>query len=407
MNKTKILKVIGVFLCTVGSVFIGYVAWHLIYSASSLTCLESKPEDTFDFGKALAINDSYIAVGDPKANRVAIYSYDQAEKKWSRTREIYPPKNSIIDRVGSGFGNSLIFHQNQLVIGAYSDYISSNFDEDTENKYISRGFIYSLQLDQDNQNALRRINLPEEINPTGDAINVFGDRIALETTVGKDYGKKPDKVLIVNPTTLKVESIIEPPILPTRRGNFGNSIAGNSKSLVISAPDIPTKGKVYLVDEQGEIETISMSEIFSTKEKGGFASPLALNDEFMAMNFSGWRTSIFKRFSNGWREIYSVDLFGSLSTNKSQLLISTGRYLFDGGLLKRWPNHLLIDVQRDKAFTQSTIRWHWWYYGGSAVAQGVIDSKHLLLSRRGKVVLLKKNYIPRDYVINRSFCKEK
>ena len=36
-----------------------------------------------NFGKALAIDDSYIAVGDPKANRVAIYSYDKAKDKRS------------------------------------------------------------------------------------------------------------------------------------------------------------------------------------------------------------------------------------------------------------------------------------------------------------------------------------
>lgn len=409
MNKTKILKVIGVFLCTVGSVFVGYVAWHLIYSASSLTCLESKPEDTFDFGKALAINDSYVAVGDPKANRVAIYSYDKAKKKWSRTREIYPPKNSIIDRVGYGFGSSLVLNQNQLIIGAYSNSVPNNFDQNTENKYISRGFVYSLQLDKNNQNVLKKINLPEVINPTGYAVNVFDNKIALETTLGRDYGKKPDKVLIVNPTTLEVESIIEPPILPTRRGNFGNSIAGNSKSLVIDAPDIPTLGGVYLVDRQGEIKTISMSEILSADETRKFGAPIAVGDDFLAIDSGGWDAllSIFRQSSNGWKEIYSVNLWGSVSADKSQLLVSAGRYPFDGSMISRASNHLLIDVRENKAFTKSTIRWHWWYYGGSAVAQGVIDSKHLLLSRRGKAVLLKKNFLPNYYVIDRSFCKEK
>ena len=100
MIQAKLLKLIGKLLCAVALVSFGYVAWHLIYSASSVTCLESKPGDTFSFGKALAINDNYIAVGDPKANRVAIYSYDEFKDKWSRTREIYPPSNSIIDRDG-------------------------------------------------------------------------------------------------------------------------------------------------------------------------------------------------------------------------------------------------------------------------------------------------------------------
>ena len=405
----KIFKVLGVFICVVCLVIGSKVLWSLIYSASSVTCLETKPEDTYAFGKALAINDNYIAVGDPQANRVAIYSHDQLNGKWSRPREIYPPKNSIIDRVGSGFGSSLVFTQNQLIIGAFSNLVPSNFDEDIKREYSYRGFVYSLQLDKDNRNALREINLPEGINPTGYVVKVFDHKIALETTVGKDYDKKPDKVLIVDPATLKVETIIKPPILPSRRGNFGNGVAGNSKSLVISAPDIPTKGGVYLINKQGELKTISISEISSIEENRKFGSPIALGDDFLAIYSGGWDAllSIFRQFSNGWREVYSVNLLGSLSTDKSQLLVSTARYPFDGSMISRAANHLLIEVNKNKAFTKSTIRWHWWFYGGSAEAQGVINSKYLLLSRRGKVVLLKKNFLPGYYVINRSFCKEK
>ncbi|NJL53517.1 MAG: hypothetical protein HC930_17545 [Hydrococcus sp. SU_1_0] len=82
---------------------------------------------------------------------------------------------------------------------------------------------------------------------------MFDNKIALETTVGKDYRKKPDKVLIVDPTTLKVKSIIELPIPSTNRG-YSQTIAGNSKSLVISAPNLPTKGGVYSVNKQGELK---------------------------------------------------------------------------------------------------------------------------------------------------------
>ncbi|GAB4531395.1 MAG: hypothetical protein Tsb0014_14880 [Pleurocapsa sp.] len=405
----KIFKILGLFLCVIFLIVLGKIVQNLVYSAFSVTCLESKPEDSYNFGQALAINDNYIAVGDPEANRVVIYSYDESQDKWSRTREIYPPKNSVIDQVGSGFGNHLVFNQNQLIIGAFSNYVPSSFDRDTKNKYISRGFVYSLQLDQDNQNVLREINLPEQINPTGYAVNVFDNKIALGTTSRREYGKKPNKIFILNPATLKVESIIEPPILLSKKGNFGNGIAGNSHSLVISAPDIPTKGGVYLVNKQGEIKTISMSEISSIEKNRKFGSPIALGDDFLAIYSGGWDAllSIFKRSSNGWEEIYSVSLLGSLSTDKSQLLVSTARYPFDGGMIHRSPNHLLIEVGKNRGFTKSTIRWHWWYYGGSAVAQGAINSKYLLLSRRGKVVLLKKKFLPNYYVIDRSFCKEK
>lgn len=406
----KKIKIVGVFLCIVSLPFLALFAWYLIYSATSVTCLESKPEDTYNFGQALAINDNYIAVGDPKANRVAIYSYDEAKDKWSRTREVYPPKNSIIDRVGSGFGSSLVFSQNQLIIGAFSDYIPINLDEDPGENYISRGFVYFLQLDKEDRDALRRINLPEGINPTGYAVKVFDNKIALQTTVEKDNSNKPDNVLIVDPTTLKVESIIEPPMLLSKQGNFGNGIAGNSQSLVISAPDIPTKGGFYLVDKQGEIKTISTLKTSSIDNKNRkFRSPIALGDDFLAIYSGGWDAllSMFKQSSKGWEEIHSVYFLGSLSAYESQLLVSAARYPFDSGILHRSPNHLLIDMRGDRALTKSTIHWHWWYYGSPPVARGVIDSKYLLLSRRGKVVLLKKNFLPNYYVINRSFCKEK
>ena len=168
----KVFKIVKIFLCVIGLIVIGKISWYLIYSATSVTCLETKSEDTFDFGKALAINDEYIAVGDPKANLVAIYSYDKSKNKWSRTREIYPPKNSLIDQVGYGFGNSLVFNQNQLIIGAYSQPKRSTFDDDVESKEYKlsqqyHGAVYSLLLDKKEQNFLQEIALPDPFKLTG------------------------------------------------------------------------------------------------------------------------------------------------------------------------------------------------------------------------------------------------
>lgn len=399
----KIIKIIRVFLCVGLLIIIGKISWYLIYSATSVTCLESKPEDSFWFGTALAINDNYIAVGDPKANRVAIYSYDEAEKEWSRTREIYPPKNSIIDRVGSGFGYSLTFNQNQLIIGSLSHLV-----KDKERKYRYHGAVYSLILDEDHPNTLREIKLPESIELSGYSLAIFNNKIAIGATIRSYPGEKLGKVLIVNPNTLKVETIIEPPILPSRGEDFGSSIAGDSKSLIIGSPSIPTLGGVYFANEQGEIvDTISIAEISSADEKRRFGSPVALGDGFIATGTSKYQTSIFKKLSQGWSEIYAVYFSGSFSTLDSQLLVSAGRYPFDRGRAKRESNHLLIDVQNKKAVVKSKIFWQWGFYYYEPEAKGAINSKYLLLSRRGKVVLLKKNYLPRNYVINRSFCKDK
>jgi hypothetical protein len=411
----KIFKILGVFVCVICLIIFTKIFQNLIYSASSVTCLESKTEDSLHFGQALAITDNYIAVGDPEANLVAVYSYDESEDKWSRTREVYPPKNSIIDKVGSGFGSSLVFNQNQLIIGAYSDLVPSNLVntsgiENNQNKYSYHGAVYSLLLDAVNQNTLKKISLPESIKLTGYSIVTFANKIAIEASTGTRPGQKPGKILIINPNTLKFETIIESLIPPAKQEYLGKNIAGNKNFLIVFSPDISALGGVYLVNEQGElVEKVSISEISNTQEKGGFDSPIALGDDFIAIYSGGWDglVSIFKQSSSRWKEIYSVNLFGSLSADKSQLLVSAERYPFDHGIIHRSPNHLLIDARADRAFIRSTIRWQSSFYVGSAVAKGAINSKYLLLSRYGKVVLLKKNYIPRDYVINRSFCKEK
>ena len=40
-------------------------------------------------------------------------------------------------------------------------------------------------------------------------------------------------------------------------------------------------------------------------------------------------------------------------------------------------------------------------------ARGIIHNNRLLLGHKGKVVLLSMQNLPRNYVINRSFCNKK
>ena len=65
------------------------------------------------------MSDNYLAVGDPDANRVVIYSRTEFAQ-WIRTNEIIPPIDSTTYRIGSGFGYDLALDQDTLVIGAYS-----------------------------------------------------------------------------------------------------------------------------------------------------------------------------------------------------------------------------------------------------------------------------------------------
>ena len=415
----KLLKLIGAFLCIVSSPFLAYFAWYLIYSVTSVTCLESKPEDTFDFGQALAINDSYIAVGDPKANRVAIYSYDELNNKWSRTREIYPPKNSIIERVGSGFGNSLVFHQNQLIIGAYSQPKTTTFDDDIESDEYKltqqyHGAVYSLVLDKKGQSFLQEIALPDRFKLTGYSLTIFDNKIALGATTETQPYTSPStktgkKVLIVNPTTLEVEETIEPPSPERKFADFGFVIDGNDDFLLVGSRGLTKKGGALLIDKAGKIEKISSDENLATPlSKAG--SSVALTDNFMAIGISSsWgdeSTLLLKPSTKGWSLVDVIPFGGSLNITKSHLIISSGKdYVMPSSMLYRQV-HALARLDGNQLEIESKIHWKL----GSEVqleAKGLIYADQLLLSRRGKVILQSMKNLPSSYLINQTFCKEK
>lgn len=424
MKKT--LKIIGAFLCIVSLPFIAYFAWSLIYSATSLTCLESKPEDTYNFGKALAINDSYIAVGDPEANRVAIYSYDEAENKWLRTREIYPPKNSIIERVGSGFGSSLVFHQNQLIIGAYSQPKTTTFDDDIESDEYKltqqyHGAVYSLVLDKKGQSFLQEIALPDSFKLTGYSLTIFDNKIAFgattETQPYTDPSTKTDKkVLIVNPTTLEVEETIEPPSPELKFADFGFVIDGNEDFLLVGSRGLTKKGGALLIDKAGKIENItSVKDSISPFLRAGRSA--AIGDDFMAVGNTygsgaeyGSRaeavnTLLLRQSSRGWSLVDIVYFGGSLDTASSYVLISIDKEISMPTSTFRII-HMLVKLDKNGAEIISKIRWKW-MPDYKYEARGIIHNNRLLLSHKGKVVLQSMQNLPRNYVINRSFCNKK
>ena len=360
----KIFKILGVFLCIASLPFIAYFTWSLIYSATSVTCLESKPEDTFAFGNSLAINNNYVTVGDPGANRVAVYSYDESNGKWLRTREIYPPKNSIIDKVGYGFGHSLALNQNQLIIGAYSEPKTSYFggdNESEENKFANKyyGAVYSMLLDEDKQTSLQEIALPRSIKLTGYSVTTFNNKIALGATTEKEPYIKPGKVAVVNPTTLMVETIIEPPSSKQKFVDFGFVIDGNDDSLLIGSRGLPQKGGALLIDKVGKIEEILVipDPKRPTTRTG---SSVALKNNLMALSTSSEKTWLLKRDTEGWSQVDLIRFGSFLDTTESYVLISSDER---SGMPVETKHivHLLVKFDGDTTKIESEIRWKWGY----------------------------------------------
>ncbi|HHP7231948.1 MAG TPA: hypothetical protein ACFCUY_13955 [Xenococcaceae cyanobacterium] len=81
-------------------------------------CLMPEAGDTGSFGSYVAINDKYLTVGDPGANRVVIYTIDNTTGQWSRDREIQPPVDAAFNRKDSLFGNGLELDEDVLTISA-------------------------------------------------------------------------------------------------------------------------------------------------------------------------------------------------------------------------------------------------------------------------------------------------
>ena len=124
-------------------------------SNSNQICFASRPGDSAYFGSSVVINDKYMAVGDPGANRVVIFRKIW-KNKWLRWRAIFPPKDSIPFKAGNGFGKELELDKNILVIGAETARYLENF-QDTNN--LTSTFLGRYLTRIDRKEKVHRIGL--------------------------------------------------------------------------------------------------------------------------------------------------------------------------------------------------------------------------------------------------------
>jgi hypothetical protein len=102
---------------------------------SNITCITSEAGDTGSFGSYIAINDKYLAVSDPFANRVCIYTRNNSDQ-WTRTKYILPPINSVPYRVGQGFGRDLKLEDDVLLIGAETNQYTKDVVNPEEFQFV-------------------------------------------------------------------------------------------------------------------------------------------------------------------------------------------------------------------------------------------------------------------------------
>lgn len=121
---------------------IGILLAKVSMSNPNQICLISEPGDSYYFGISVAINDRYLVVGDPVANRVIIYNTGILGL-WIRTEIISPPKDSVSWRVGRGFGRYIQLDENILVIEAFTQELIPN---ETTVRNFYRRYLVDLSI---------------------------------------------------------------------------------------------------------------------------------------------------------------------------------------------------------------------------------------------------------------------
>ena len=109
-----IVKVISLIVLIIGIILFAKITM----SNPNKICFSPEPGDTNSFGSSVAINDKYLAVGDPNANCVVMHQRN-LQDQWRRNRIIFPPnKYKVHINAGRGFGRTLSLDGNILIVNS-------------------------------------------------------------------------------------------------------------------------------------------------------------------------------------------------------------------------------------------------------------------------------------------------
>ena len=284
-------------------------------STSAQTCLVSNSSDSKSFGYALAVSNNYLAVGDPKANRVVIYSRN-GNHNWIRTREILPPKGSAAELVGSGFGYDISLDKSTLVIGAYTEKYKPNNQEIfqyTNQLGISfSGGVYKVLLDKKAE--VKRIDALNGGEVSGFSISADEGRIAFSIKLEDQPGRWIGKVNLL--TGGDVKEILSP--TNSAEQNFGVDIDLKNNLLLVGSPFDDT-GAAWLFD----LETSESKPQRLAVPNAHIGSTVAISDQFAVVGAVGGLTyaippkTLIKGIKDGSTTV--IDGVGELSLDQNTL----------------------------------------------------------------------------------------
>ena len=375
---------------------------------SAATCLAAQSGDSKAFGSALAVSKDDLAVGDPQANRVVLYRRN-ASDGWSRAQDILPPVGSTANEAGAGFGYSLEWREGILVIGAYDQHRRPS---DNVIQYV--GAIYVAKLNSDRSISIQEISIPQINLVVGYTVAWFGNKVAFAGKVEVAPGRWIERILVADPINRQITRVIGAPKRPEEDytwpqlesppsvdfDNFGPSIAGHHGTLLIGVTGAPPRGGMYLATANGRVRRAAWDAegLYPLSVAG---TSVVLSDDLIGIGrssgFGPSDTLVLRRMADRSLYVGAADLSGSLDVSGSHVLISTGQVQGLPTPATR-PEHLLVRVDRDEIVVESEIRWQ----RGNAfpiVANGIIDSDHLILSAEGKVMQISIKDLPDSYMI--------
>lgn len=224
---------------------------------SSITCITPEPDGYYDFsGSSVAINDKYLVTSHFLANRVVIYRCDN-HGRWNRSKIVLPPKDSVPDQVGYGFGENVQLDENFLIISA------SVFQE------------------------LKYVTNPEDFQETIGTTCYFHERYLVnldcETevkSIGLAIEKKPGSVTF---NLLSKGEIKKVTLSDRGEQSFGSSFAHYKNKLLVGSPSDWKNTGAWLYDLEQlncEPEKLALSDAF-------IGGTVALNEKFAAVGSVG------------------------------------------------------------------------------------------------------------------------
>ena len=281
------MRLVKLFVAAISCFLIGATQQDL-----DVQCFNSQPDDSSLFGASLAMSDTYLAVGDPGANKVVIFSKDYTGR-WYREREIRNTTRIVPEGIDDNFGDNIAIHNNILAIKTVYEQSSDrakilNLFKRKKNPFSPFGEyienIYSVDLDK--ESSIELVGSYEQVISGNEQFIVSGRGIIFQNTYktktildGLRFKKKPVSNLVFIPNKECIDCSTLRFSLPDKNQMPGR-IASNDSFLIVNAVPYKGQSKAYLFDLS---DLNKEPELISMNENGLYIIDVALSNKFMGL----------------------------------------------------------------------------------------------------------------------------